>query len=71
MDMVPKVMEYPEMMDCEAKWKQDGTIRKCTKMKWPHAQGGGKNISHTSCRCNMQASAGVNEDHVLRQAITH
>ena len=28
---------YTEMMDCEAKWKQDGTIRKRTKMKWPHS----------------------------------
>ena len=34
-DMLPEVMEHPEMMGSEAKWKQDGIIRKCTNMNNP------------------------------------
>ena len=31
-DMFPEVLEYPEMMDWEAKLKQDGISRKCANM---------------------------------------
>ena len=34
-DMFPEVMGYPEMMDWEAKRKQDGIIRKCANMNNP------------------------------------